>query len=78
MSIEERVRGVVAQVFSLDLAQVSTTASQDTLEKWDSFGHMNLCVAIEEEFKVRLDDTQIVEMTSVPNIVKVLSGLVTK
>ena len=78
MSIEERVRGVVAQVFSLDLAQVSTTASQDTLEKWDSFGHMNLCVAIEEEFKVSLDDTQIVEMTSVPNIVQVLSGLVTK
>jgi acyl carrier protein len=45
------------------------------LEKWDSFGHMNLCVAIEEEFKVSLDDTHIVEMTSVPKVVQVLSGL---
>lgn len=75
MSIEERVRGVIAQVFSLDKSQVSPTASQETLEKWDSFGHMNLCVAIEEEFKVSLDDTHIVEMTSVPKVVQVLSGL---
>lgn len=78
MSIEERVRGVIAQVFSLDQAEVSPTASQETLEKWDSFGHMNLCVAIEEEFHVRLNDDQIVEMTSVPKVVQVLSGLVVK
>jgi len=78
MSIEERVRNVIAQVFSLDKAEVSPTASQETLEKWDSFGHMNLCVAIEEEFRVRLDDTQIVEMTSVPKVVQVLSGLALK
>ena len=78
MSIEDRVRNVIAQVFSLDKAEVSPTASQETLEKWDSFGHMNLCVAIEEEFSVRLDDTQIVEMTSVPKVVQVLSGLALK
>jgi acyl carrier protein len=78
MSIEERVRGVIAQVFSLDKSQVPPTASQETLEKWDSFGHMNLCVAIEEEFKVSLDDTHIVEMTSVPKVVQVLSGLAIK
>lgn len=75
MSIEERVRGVIAQVFGLDKSQVPATASQETLEKWDSFGHMNLCVALEEEFKVSFDDTQIVEMTSVPKAVQVLSGL---
>jgi len=78
MSIEERVRNVIAQVFGLNKSEVSPTASQDTLEKWDSFGHMNLCVAIEEEFSVRLDDTQIVEMTSVPKVVQVLSGLALK
>lgn len=76
MSIEERVRGVIAQVFGLDKSAVSATASQESLEKWDSLGHMNLCVAIEEEFRVRLDDTQIVEMTSVPKVVQILSGLV--
>ncbi len=76
MSIEERVRGVIAQVFGLDKSAVSSTASQESLEKWDSLGHMNLCVAIEEEFRVRLDDTQIVEMTSVPKVVQILSGLV--
>lgn len=78
MSIEERVRAVIAQVFSLDEAQIPPTASQETLEKWDSFGHMNLCVALEEEFKVSFDDTQIVEMTSVPKVVQILSGLVVK
>jgi acyl carrier protein len=76
MSIEDRVRGVMAQVFGLDKAKIPATASQETLAKWDSLGHLNLCVAIEEEFKVSLEDTQIAEMTSLPEVARILSGLV--
>lgn len=76
MTIEERVRGVMAQVFGLDKAKIGPTASQETLEKWDSLGHLNLCVALEEEFKVSLEDTQIGDMTSLPEVVRVLSQVV--
>ena len=74
--LEDRVRGVIAQVFSLDKAAVTDAASQETIEKWDSLGHLNFCMAIEEEFRVSLVDTQIVEMTSLKNVVRILSGLV--
>lgn len=74
--LEDRVRAVIAQVFSLNVAAVTDQASQETIEKWDSLGHLNFCVAIEEEFKVSLVDTQIVEMTSFKNVVRILSGLV--
>ena len=66
---------MVAQVFGLKEAAVSADTSQETLEKWDSLGHMNLCVALEEEFRVRFDDTQVVEMKSVPKIVEVVSPM---
>lgn len=75
MTVEQRARRVVAQVFGLKEANVSADASQETLEKWDSLGHMNLCVALEDEFRVRFDDTQVVEMKSVPKIVEIVSPM---
>lgn len=74
--LEERVRGVIAQVFSLDKAAVTDAASQETIEKWDSLGHLNLLQAIEEEFRVNLPDNEIGDMTSLKSIVRILSGLV--
>lgn len=74
--LQDRVRVVMSQVFGIDKSTIKDDASQETLEKWDSLGHLNLCVALEEEFGVSLVDTQIVEMTSLKNVVQILSGMV--
>jgi acyl carrier protein len=73
--IEERVQQVLARVFELPAGSVDASASQDTMERWDSIGHMNLCLALEEEFGVSFDDRQVTSMTSVPAIVQVVSSL---
>ncbi len=39
--------------------------------------HMNLIVALEEEFDVRFDDAEVVEMLTVPLIVDILEKKVT-
>ena len=60
--IQARVRSIMSKVFGVDEGEITPDASQDTLEKWDSLRHMNLIVALEEEFGITLQDEQVLEL----------------
>ena len=38
------------------------------MKKWDSLAHMNLVVGLEEEFKIRFTDEEIIEIVTYPLI----------
>ena len=60
--IEERIKNVMATVFEVQIEQINDESSPDTVESWDSLKHMNLVVALEEEFKTEFTDDEILEM----------------
>lgn len=70
--VEERVRGVLTDVFALDPASVGADTSADTVEAWDSLQHLTVVLSIEEEFDVLLSDEETVEVVSLPLIVAVV------
>ena len=57
--MEQKVKEVMAKIFGVDVSEVADDASPDTIENWDSLRHMNLVVALEEQFDVEFDDEQI-------------------
>ncbi|MAE66236.1 MAG: acyl carrier protein [Phycisphaeraceae bacterium] len=61
----EQVKQTLADVFGLDAAQVSETSSMETIEAWDSMGHMNLVLALEQAFGIGIDPEEIPQLTSV-------------
>jgi acyl carrier protein len=65
----------MARVFELPEDAIALDSTQESIERWDSLGHMNLCVALEEEFAVSFDDQHVASMTSVPVIVSTLQTL---
>lgn len=67
-----KVKEVMARVFGVELSAIGDNASPDTIENWDSLRHMNLVLALEEEFEVELTDEQTVEILSYPLIKIVL------
>jgi len=67
-----KVKEVMARVFGVEVAAIGDDASPDTIENWDSLRHMNLVLAIEEEFGIELTDEQTVEILSYPLIKIVL------
>lgn len=67
-----RVEEVVAKIFSVDLSEVTDQSSKETIEEWDSMGHLSLITGLEEEFKVSLAIADAMEMTSVGKIKQVL------
>ena len=73
MEQEEKLRHVMASVFGVDVSVINDDASVDTIEKWDSLNHLNLILALEEQFQVSLGEDQIIEMLNYPLVKAVLA-----
>lgn len=63
----------MSQVFRVDENQIGDDASPQTIGTWNSLAHINLVVALEEEFGVQFQDQEIVQMTSLKEILSRLS-----
>ena len=61
-NIENRIKNVMAAVFELTVDKINDEASPDTIESWDSLKHMNLIIALEEEFNIVIPDEEVGNM----------------
>lgn len=68
--MEEKILEILKNLFELDT--VDTTCSQQTCEKWDSMGQLNLVVELESEYDISLEPEEIGEMTSYEKIVEIV------
>lgn len=68
----DRILRVVSLVMEVPIEKLNKESSPDNVENWDSLKHMNLILALEEEFDVTFSDEEIVELLSVEIIVEVL------
>lgn len=61
--IEERVRAVMSDLFGIAPDEIGADASPQTLENWDSLQHLNLALALEQEFDIQFTTDEIAAMT---------------
>ena len=71
-NIDQRVGGVIADVFGLDPQEVGPETSIETVEAWDSLQHLTVVLALEEEFDIQLDDEQTVAAVSFPVMTEIV------
>ena len=69
-SVEE----VVSQVFGVEPGGIDGNSSPETVEGWDSMGHLNLVAALEKRFNVSIDIGDAMEMVTVQRIREILLG----
>ena len=72
---ENTLKQVMATLLNVDDASIGPDASMDTIASWDSLRHMNLVLALEEEFKVAIPDEDAGNITSYKLIKLVLEDL---
>lgn len=72
MPLLDRVRRIVSDVLQLPLEQVQADTSPDNVETWDSIQHLNLVLALEQEFGTQFDPEEIEELLSVELIVALI------
>jgi acyl carrier protein len=56
---------IVAQIFQVPLEELTPNSSPDTIESWDSLAHLNLVLALEQEFGIQFTPEEIEELLSV-------------
>ena len=72
MSMEDRVRQVMADILDLDADAIDDSTAMESVASWDSLSHINLCLGLEQEFQVSLEVAEIEAMLSYPDILQVL------
>jgi acyl carrier protein len=73
--MKERIIELVSSIMDVPAESLTEDSSPANVESWDSLKHMNLVLALEEEFGIRLNDERIMKMVSVGAIVETVSEL---
>jgi acyl carrier protein len=71
-AVEARVKRVMGRIFKVPESDIGEETSPDTMSQWGSLRHMELVMALEEEFGVRFSENQIVELLSYPLVLATL------
>lgn len=72
--MRNRVIELMSSVFDVDSSEIDGGVIYGKFSKWDSLRHMNLIVALEEEFDITLTEEEVTEMLSLDLIVEILKN----
>jgi acyl carrier protein len=71
--VTRNVEAILAEVLQIPAAGISDDLMMKDMDAWDSLKHMELIVALEQTFGVELTFDEIISMTGVHEIKRVLS-----
>ena len=74
-AIVSQVRQIVADIFEVSESEVTDESFPDSLKNWDSVAHLNLILALEQQFGVTFEEEQIAELVTVDVIAQAISSL---
>ena len=73
--IKSKLKEIMSNVFIFDI----TNISEDNKSKnWDSLKHMNLILALEDEFDLKFKNSEIIQMDNFVSILQILSSKLNK
>lgn len=71
-TISVRVERIVAEVFGIPVESIALESSPETIEGWDSMGHLNLVLALEQEFHVQFSPDEIEKMLNIDEAINIV------
>lgn len=73
--MNEKLKSMIAEIFELCADNIGDDLEMSDLDAWDSLSHLELIVALESEFGIRFQASDIPTLTSVRKIVEKLREL---
>ena len=72
-NIKNRVQKILLTVFPHVQGEFKEEWGPDDIENWDSMTHLNMVMALGDEFKIDLDFNEVMEIVTVGDIYKILN-----
>ena len=73
-NIEQTIREVMAVVLNIDAQKINDDTSMDNTPGWDSANHINLVLALEDEFSMSFEVSELEMMVSYFDITSVVGA----
>lgn len=73
-NVEQSIKDLMSIVLNTDAAKINDDTSMDNTPGWDSANHINLVLALEEEFSISFEVSEFELMTSFFDIVQVVTA----
>ncbi len=71
-----KIKEVMSAVFEIPIESISDDSSYDNIENWDSLRHLNLILALEEEFEVSIPDEEVGNLVNYKLIELIINDLI--
>ena len=71
--MKNKLLQILASSIDVDSNILTDESSPDNTPEWDSFAHLNMVAAIEQEYKISLTLDEVISMQTLPKIVEVVS-----
>jgi len=62
------IKKIMSIIFDEDIVNISDDAEPLKIDQWDSINHLQLIVALEEEFEIKFSDDELTELLNLPLI----------
>jgi acyl carrier protein len=72
----DRVGSIAADVLEVPVATISPDSSPESIDTWDSVHHLNLVIALEQEFNLQFAPEEIDQMKDIQHILAILESKV--
>ncbi len=69
VAIVSRVQRIMSDIFSVPVERITLESSPDTIDAWDSLQHLNLMLALEQEFGLEIAPEEMERLVSVHDMV---------
>ena len=66
IDLDARLEKILKEIFQVE--KIDLNLSMDEIPNWDSFKHYELIIAVENEFKIKLEIADTIEIISIPII----------
>jgi acyl carrier protein len=73
-TLSDRVQALLADAIQVQPEMVTPDLAFGDLPEWDSLGHMEVMLRLEEQFGIAMDADLIAQLVSVPDIVNYLEA----
>lgn len=64
---------LIGSVLNVPSAELNLQSGPDNIQSWDSLGHVTLCTALEQMYKIQLTMSEMLGIRSVDDIKKMLN-----
>lgn len=70
--VYERLNNVFRDIFDDETITLTDSTTSNDIDDWDSLEHINLIVAVENEFEIKFKMNEVIEMANVGEMVDII------